>query len=81
MEKEKFVIRTYFKTDLAALYHPGMSTEGALRKMRRWINRQPELKAQMEALQLSPTDRQWTPRQVHLIVKFLGLPEYLYEEE
>jgi len=74
MTETKFVVRTYLKTELALLYNPYMSTEGALRKMRRWICQQPELKTQMDALQFSRTDRQYTPMQVRLIVKYLGEP-------
>ena len=72
--EQRFVIKTYLKCELALLYNPYMSPEGALRKMRRWINRQPELKAQMDVLQVSRTDRQYTPMQVRLIVKYLGEP-------
>lgn len=74
MGETKFVIKTYLKTELALLYNPYMSTEGALRKMRRWIIRNPELKAEMDALQISLTDRQYTPKQVGVIVKHLGEP-------
>lgn len=74
MKEKEFVIRTYLKSELASLYHPYMSAESAMRKMRRWINYNPELKAQMEALSTSRTDHQYTPRQVGLLVKYLGEP-------
>lgn len=74
MNENQFVVRTYLKVELAKLYNPHMSDEGALRKMRRWINHQPELRKQMRALQISPSDRQYTPRQVRLIVQHLGEP-------
>ncbi|NDV84276.1 DUF4248 domain-containing protein [Bacteroides sp. 51] len=74
MKEDKFVIKAYLKVELARLYNPHMSDEGALRKMRRWINHQPQLKARMDSLQLSPSDRQYTPKQVRLIVEYLGEP-------
>lgn len=74
MNEDRFVIKTYLKVVLARLYNPHLSDEGAMRKMRRWINRQPQLKEQMAALQVSPTDRHYTPKQVRLIVEYLGEP-------
>lgn len=74
MNEERFVVKSYLKVELARLYNPHLSDECALRKMRRWINHQPQLKTQMAALQTSPTDRQYTPKQVRLIVEYLGEP-------
>lgn len=74
MKSEGFIIKAYLKVELAMLYHSHMSPEGALRKMKRWINRCQELKTELERLQVSPSDHQYTPKQVALLVKHFGEP-------
>ena len=39
--QEEFQIRVYLKTELAQLYAPHLDPEAALRKMRKWIHRNP----------------------------------------
>ena len=41
--QEEFQVRVYLKTELAQLYAPHLNPEAALRKMRKWIHRNPEL--------------------------------------
>jgi F-type H+-transporting ATPase subunit gamma len=42
-EAARFEIKAYLKSDLALLYFPCLSSEAALRKLRRWINFNPSL--------------------------------------
>lgn len=73
-EESVFSIRAYHKSDLALLYHPGMCGRSAMNKMRRWINRNSELKRRMKEAEVSPLTHQYTPRQVAILVEFLGEP-------
>ena len=41
--EEPFIIRSYRKSELAHLYNPDMPLVPAMRKMRYWIQRNPEL--------------------------------------
>jgi hypothetical protein len=75
MEKEeKFVIRPYLKEALAVKYHPDMQPKAAMRKMRRWINLNPELKRKLTEAQMGIRPHYYTSRQVAILVEFLGEP-------
>lgn len=75
MEKEsKFTIKSYYKTELALMYHPHLSGHAAIVKIRRWINRNPELKRRLQEVQVSPMNHTYTPKEVAIIVEFLGEP-------
>lgn len=43
MKNDKFSIRTYSKSELAMLYFPHMTPEGALKALKRWIKINPRL--------------------------------------
>ena len=47
--QEEFQIRVYLKTELAQLYAPHLDPEAALRKMRKWIHRNPDLYRELYA--------------------------------
>lgn len=72
--EEPFVIRSYSKSELAHLYNPDMPVVPAMRKMRYWIGRNPELHQAMYQAAESPGDHRYTRRQVRLIVNALGEP-------
>ena len=75
MEEEKiFVIKGYHKADLARMYHPDLSAHAAMGKMRRWINRNAELKRRMQEVQVSVLNHTYTPKEVAILVEFLGEP-------
>ena len=73
-EESKFIIRSYHKIDLAQMYSPGVKADSAARKMRRWINRNAELKRRLEEVQINALNHTYTPRQVAILVEFLGEP-------
>jgi len=73
-ENLKFVVKGYYKADLALMYHPGMSARCAMGKMRRWINRNTELKRKMLEAQVSALNHKYTPKEVAILVEFLGEP-------
>ena len=73
-EESKFVIRSYYKTDLAQMYHPNVKVASAMRKMRRWINRNAELKRRLQEVQINALNHSYTSKQVAILIEFLGEP-------
>lgn len=70
----EFKIRPYTKSQLAQMYFPESSDEAARRRLMRWIARcKPLVKALAEA-NYSPHNCMFSPRQVRLIVDYLGNP-------
>lgn len=75
MEEEfVFPIKGYHKADLALMYHPNLSARAAMGKMRRWINRNAELKKRLMEVQINLLNHTYTPKEVAIIVEFLGEP-------
>lgn len=75
MEKEeRFKIRTYEKAELAHLYNPNMPLVSAMRKLRSWIHRNKQLSAALIEAGENKRDHSYPPRQVALIVDYLGEP-------
>lgn len=69
--EEPFVIRSYQKSELAHLYNPDMPIVGAMRKMRYWIQKNPELHKAMYQAGEAKGDHRYTKRQVRFIVEIL----------
>lgn len=72
--EEKFRIRTYEKAELAHLYNPHMPLVSAMRKLRSWISRNEQLAAALAEAGENKRDHSYPPRQVALIVAYLGEP-------
>lgn len=73
MEKE-FIVRCYRKSELAALYFPGMEPKTGVQKMRRWIGRCKPLAQELEQAHCDRLRKELTAREVRLIVRYLGEP-------
>lgn len=73
-EKMKFKIRSYDKRELAMLYFPGSDRDTALRHLRRWIIRCPELCRELADSHAAAKAKTYTPHQVKLITDHLGEP-------
>ena len=71
---ERFIIRSYGKGELAALYLPDISARSALNTFNQWIHKCPGLTDRLETTGLRPNDRRFTPMQVRIIVEALGEP-------
>ena len=71
---ETFKIKPYGRTELALLYSPDLSPQGAWRKMLRWIDHHPDLGSRLADTGLTRHSRIFTPAQVKLIVDALGEP-------
>lgn len=62
------------KSALAALYFPELASHQACNRLRRWIIRCTELHGKLREAGYRPEQRILTPRQVGLIVHYLGEP-------
>ena len=68
--QEEFQIRVY----LAQLYAPHLDPEAALRKMRKWIHRNPDLYRELYAGTEGKNEQAYSKRQVAIIVRYLEAP-------
>ena len=62
------------KSALAASYFPELASHQACNRLRRWIIRCTELYDKLRETGYSPEQRIFTPRQVGLIIHYLGEP-------
>lgn len=70
-----FIIQEYGKSELALLYFPKAQTaKGALSNLNSWINQNRELKAALRACGMSPRSKSYTPKEVALILYYIGEP-------
>ena len=67
-------IQQYTKFALATAYFPDSSYEAAIRRLRRWIDNNENLKTNLVELGYHPNQRHFTARQTALIFEFLGEP-------
>ena len=74
IEAIRFQIRAYLKSDLALLYFPCLSSEAALRKLRRWINFNPSLHRELYDGPEGKNDQIFSRRQVAILVRYLDAP-------
>lgn len=72
--EDEFPIREYPKVELAVLYNPLMRTESAMKKLNRWIRGNENLVADLEAIKWHPQRHCFLPKEVELIVKYIGAP-------
>ena len=69
-EAIRFQIRAY----LTLLYIPCLSSEAALRKLRRWINFNPSLHRELYDGPEGKNDQIFSRRQVAILVRYLDAP-------
>ena len=68
-------IKTYGKSELAMMYFPNSATKsGALNNLNSWIRGNLELCDKLKECGMPPKLKFFTPREVDLIVHFLGEP-------
>ena len=72
--QEEFQVRVYLKTELAQLYATHLNPEAALRKMRKWIHRNPELYHELYAGTEGKNELAYSKRQVAVLVRYLDTP-------
>lgn len=73
-DEEIFPVRTYSKADLAMLYCPDCAVSTAIRNLSVWIRMNKALWAELEVIGYNRYRRSFMPREVGLIVKYLGAP-------
>lgn len=69
--------RSYYKSELALLYFPGSDPHAATCRLMGWIRRCDELRARFDACHSSKYAKFFTPKEVALIVEYLGEPQAL----
>lgn len=75
MNDATFKIRPYTKRELAKLYFPDtVNEETAVANLRNLMRRNPELLDELEEAHYRTRDKVFTPRQVGILVRFLGEP-------
>ena len=72
-QDEPFVIKAYWKSELAMLYFPKASRETALKRLNHWLRINPRLR-----YLLNRNINDFTPKQVKQIVEEFGNP-YEYQ--
>lgn len=72
--EEKFKIRSYGYGELAQLYFPNNTPKSASVQLRTWIQLNEKLKSELSATGFTPGKKVLTPKQVELIVFYLGEP-------
>ncbi len=71
----QFKTRAYGKSELALLYFPGaVSPHTAVNHLMSWIHRNPKLVKELEETDYRKSAKYFTPRQVTLVVEYLGEP-------
>ena len=70
----QFAIKAYSKRELAMLYFPDIEPESATRQLQLWIDRCTALSDALRASNYIHRQRILTPKQVRLIVDYLGEP-------
>ena len=69
-----FHVRTYTKEELAMLYNPTYCVSNAISTLAAWIRLNKPLKAELASVGYNRYRRSFTPREVSLLVKYLGEP-------
>jgi hypothetical protein len=72
--EKTFVLRSYGYGELALLYFPNSTKKSATTQLRRWIRRNLELRSTLAQLGFADHQRILTPRQVEVILQFVGEP-------
>ena len=68
-QDEPFVIKAYYKADLAMLYGPELSKDAAMKRLRNWLRANPRLRPLLQV-----KGQTYTPKQVAAIVDEIGEP-------
>lgn len=74
MVNEVFAIRTYGKSELAMLYFPESAPHTAANHLNGWIKRNTKLRDALAQVGHQKTAKLFTPKEVALIVDYLGEP-------
>jgi hypothetical protein len=67
-------IRTYTKVELAMMYNPDQCVDNALHTLSKWIRYNEKLSMELNAIGYNKFRRSFTPLEVRLLFKYLGVP-------
>lgn len=71
----EFKVKAYGKSELALLYFPDASSaHTAVNHLMSWIRRNPQLMEQLAGMGYRKSAKFFTPKEVKLIVEYLGEP-------
>lgn len=73
-QPEEWPVRSYYKSDLAAAYAPGLTLHAALNRLAAWIHQNGPLEQALQQTGYQPRQRAFSPKQVGLIFEYLGKP-------
>ena len=73
-EEQDFIIRPYSKKELALMYFPDSNPRTAGNHFRAWIQRCQPLWDELHKLGYKSTAKQFTSKEVRVIVNYLGSP-------
>lgn len=72
---QNFKTRAYGKSELAMLYFPGADkSHTAVNHLMAWVHHNQELTQRLKEMGYKKTSKFFTPKQVALIVEYLGEP-------
>ena len=71
---EECKVRPYTKKELALLYFPDSTPQAAGKHLKAWILRNKPLMEELEKTGYQSRSKSYNPRQVRLIVDYLGEP-------
>ena len=74
MNNESFKVRAYGYGELAQLYFPQISKQSATIQLRRWLRNNCRLLNELEKTGFKKFQKILTPKQVQIIILFLGEP-------
>ena len=70
----EFPVHAYLKSELAQMYSPHLGPEAALRKLQKWIRRNPELYRAIYGGMEGKNEQAFSKRQVRLLIRYLDTP-------
>lgn len=75
-ENRPFVARCYTKKELAGMYFPELCNASGVQKLKRWMYKCTQLHDELEqaGYGFDANVHNFTPREVRLIVRYLGEP-------
>lgn len=74
IEEHTFRPKAYTKAELAMMYNPTQCITVALKTLARWIQSNPALVEELNAVSYNKYRRSFTPKEVAIIVRYLGEP-------
>ena len=72
--EEEFIIRQYTKKQLALMYFPDSNPRTAVKHLMAWIRLCTPLWSELQTTGYQKMSKNFTPRQVKLIIEYLGEP-------